>query len=509
MNANNTPESFEIQDLFIIGGGINGCGIAYDAAGRGLSVTLCEMGDLAEETSSYSSKLIHGGLRYLESYEFRLVHEALKEREVLLKIAPHLVHPLRIIMPHDQHHRPAWMIRTGLFIYDHLSFSQSLPKTKTLKINSNDPAEPLNSKTKLGFSYSDCTVDDARLVLHLALGAKENNARILTHHRVEKITRGQHPTTQESCFIIDILHGHEKKQFFSKAVINAAGPWVDEVIKNKTNFKTKHHIQQVQGSHLIIKKLYPGPMAYILQNDDKRIIFVIPYRENFTLIGTTDVPYEGDPHEVKISQEEINYLIQCVNLYFKKNISPEDIIYTYAGVRPLQKLENTPRKNPSQVTRDYIFEIDAPNQKLPMLSIFGGKITTYRKLAEHALEKLKPYFPKMGSRWTETKPLPGGSFQDFNILVKNYLTQYPFLTHSDAYRIAYAYGTRGFDWLKNAQTKEALGLHFGHGLYEAEVKFMIQKEWAQSAQDILWRRSKFILQFSDQERKALEDYIYK
>lgn len=494
-------------DLFIIGGGINGCGIAYDAAGRGLSVRLCEMRDLASETSSYSSKLIHGGLRYLEYYEFRLVREALKEREVLLKIAPHLVHPLHILMPHDQHHRPAWLIRLGLFLYDHLNLSQTLPKSCSLKINPDFPEEPLKHPIKTAFEYSDCTVDDARLVLHLALGAQQKSAQILTHHRVEKIVRNLDLKRYE--ITVFNTKTNTLLTFYSKAVVNAAGPWIDDIFKNKisedSHIQSQHHVRLIKGSHIIIKKLYAGDHAYILQNSDKRIVFVIPYREHFTLIGTTDLAYTGDPHEVKISPEEAEYLMSITNQYFKTQINQEQIIWSYAGVRPLQ---SDAHDNPSKVTRDYTLELNDFSGTLPFLSIFGGKITTFRKLAEHALKKLNPYFStQMGPAWTHQEVLPGGNFSNFKSLVLKLRDQFSFLNKEQAHRIAYAYGTRAFEWLREAKNISNLGIHFGHGLTESEVDFMIRTEFARSTQDILNRRSKFVLHFSEQETQRLQDYL--
>ncbi len=495
------------SDLFIIGGGINGCGIAYDAAGRGLSVRLCEMRDLASETSSYSSKLIHGGLRYLESYEFRLVREALKEREVLLKIAPHLVHPLHILMPHDQHHRPAWMIKLGLFLYDHLNLSQTLPKSRTLKINPDFPEEPLKHPIKTAFEYSDCTVDDARLVLHLALGAQKKSAQILTHHRIEKITRNIKLERYE----IEVFNTKTKNKiiFYSKAIINSSGPWIEDILKNKisesSQIHSTHHVRLIKGSHLIIKKLYAGDQAYILQNSDKRIVFVIPYRNHFTLIGTTDLAYTGDPHEVQISPEESEYLINITNQYFKSQINPNQIIWSYSGVRPLQSDEHD---NPSKVTRDYTLELNDFSGTLPFLSIFGGKITTFRKLAEQALNKLKPYFSnQMGQAWTDQEVLPGGDFSSFKSLVLELSEKFTFLSQEEAHRIAYAYGTRAFEWLREAKKISDLGIHFGHGLTESEVDFMIRSEWARSTQDILNRRTKFVLYFSEQEIQKLQEYL--
>lgn len=483
-------------DLFIIGGGINGTGIALDAAGRGLSVRLCEQHDLASETSSYSSKLIHGGLRYLEFYEFSLVRKALKEREVLMNLAPHLIHPLRLVMPHNSAQRPRWMVRLGLFLYDHLNLAQSLPKSHGLKINSQNPDQPLNDKTHFAYEYSDCTVDDARYVVHLALAAQERGADILTRHRVEKIER------RDNDFAITVTHQAETKSFYAKAIVNAAGPWVDQVVA-KADAQSKHHIRLIKGSHLVTKKLYDGDQAYLLQNSDNRIVFVIPYRDEFTLIGTTDVAYQGDPHTVAIDEDEQCYMLDAVNQYFKKQLTNQDIVWTYAGVRPLQSDEHD---DPSKVTRDYMFEIDEQNN-LPMLSVFGGKITTYRVLSEQAVDKLKPYFKQMKNAWTDHGKLPGSDFTSFEQLIMQLLDNYTFLDQRQAHRIAYAYGQRAFLWLKEAQLYSDLGQDFGHGLSEAEVRFLIDHEWAQTAEDILQRRSKMVLRFTTEETKFLTFFL--
>lgn len=486
-------------DLLVIGGGINGSGIALDAAGRGLSVMLCEQSDLASETSSYSSKLIHGGLRYLEYYEFRLVREALKEREILMKIAPHLIHPLRLVMPHNASQRPRWMVRAGLFLYDHLNWGQSLPKCHSMKIESKNADEPLNDITKFAYAYSDCTVDDSRLVLHLALAAKEKGASICTHHQVQSIER------VKSGFTVQVLDQAQQQAItiHTKAIANAAGPWVDDIVKNKAKAQSKHHIRLIKGSHLIVPKLYEGDQAYLLQNEDHRIVFVIPYRNDFTLIGTTDIPYEGDPHAVTMDHSESSYLLSVVNRYFKKQLSESDITWHYSGVRALQSDNHG---NPSKVTRDYALEIDASNGA-PFLSVFGGKVTTYRRLAEQAIDHLSKYFPSIGPSWTKQGTLPGGNFNHFNDFCQELLAKHPFLGEEQAHRIAYAYGTRAYLWLKKARSWGDLGQDFGHGLTQGEVDFMIETEWAQSLEDILWRRSKMILRMNAAQKQALQDYL--
>ena len=488
-------------DLFVIGGGVNGTGIAADAAGRGLSVALCEQDDLANHTSSYSSKLIHGGLRYLEYYEFRLVREALIEREVLLKKAPHLIHPLRIIMPHNQHLRPSWMIRMGLFLYDHLNLRQSLPKSKLIKIKAANPSEPLNDHTKKGYIYSDATVDDSRLVVSNALHAQSLGATVLTRHRVESAER------QQDHWLIRVKDQktQEIKIFQAKALANASGPWVDQVIANGLKLKSQHHVRLVKGSHLVTKKLYEGDEAYILQNEDHRIVFVIPYRNDFTLIGTTDVAYTGDPAKVTINPTEQSYLLEVVNHYFKKQLTNADVVWTYSGVRPLQSDEHA---DPSKVTRDYTFEVHDQQGALPVLSIFGGKITTYRKLSEHAMEKLKPYFPNLKNAWTDKTPLPGGDMEDFEVFEKQMSAHYPELPAVLLHRLCLAYGTRLALVLSESCSLEALGEYFGGTLYEREVRYLVEHEWAQTPEDVLWRRTKQGLYFSAENIAKLTHWMH-
>ncbi|MDO8954168.1 MAG: glycerol-3-phosphate dehydrogenase [Gammaproteobacteria bacterium] len=485
-------------DLFIIGGGINGCGIAADSAGRGLSVVLCEQDDLANYTSSNSSKLIHGGLRYLENYEFRLVKEALIERDVLLKIAPHLVHPLRFVMPHNRHARPAWMIRLGLYLYDHLNPKQSLAKSSAYKLNAN-PNNPLQARFKKAFEYSDAKVDDARLVVANALQAKKKGAQILTRHKVI------HAIRQQDYWQITVENQFDQtqQQFYAKALVNAAGPWVDRIVQD-LNLQTTHHIRLVKGSHIVVPKLYEGNQAYILQNTDKRVIFVIPYCGQFSLIGTTDVDYNAEPANASISPEEQDYLCQAVCHYFTRTITPQDIIWSYAGVRPLQSDEHG---DPKKVTRDYTLEVNDVTGKLPLLSVFGGKITTYRKLSEHALLKLGVYFPAMGPAWTDSDPLPGSDFKDYQSFRLALRQTYPWLHTTMLNRLSMAYGTRCYDLLKNVNSVKDLGLHFGADLYEREVKFLLKTEWAKTSDDIIWRRSKLGLFLSASEQTNLQTWL--
>ncbi len=493
----------EVHDLFIIGGGINGVGIAADAAGRGLSVCLCEQRDLANATSSASSKLIHGGLRYLEHYEFRLVKEALKEREILLKIAPHLIHPLRITLPHNRHCRPRWMVRAGLFLYDHLNKNQILPKSRPVKFNMADDNEPLAPPLKKGYQYSDAATDDARLVVANALSAQQHGAEILTRHRVISAER------QADCWLIVVKDRRyqTEKSFHARALINAAGPWVDEINKQRLQTDTKFQVRLVKGSHLVVDKMYDGDHGYILQNSDKRIVFVLPFQQQFTLIGTTDIGYQGDPQTAKISAEEQQYLLDVVSQYFKQHLSDRDVIWTYSGVRPLQSDQHD---NPSKVTRDYDFALNDIDGQLPLLSIYGGKLTTYRKLAEHALEKLQPYFPTMKNAWTHHAVLPGGNLQmPFPDFCKKMKSEYAWLPETLLIRWCYHYGTRLAMLLADCHCMADLGKHFGGELYEHEVRFLIETEWAQKVTDILWRRTKQGLFLTDLQVQKLDQWLHE
>lgn len=492
-------------DLLIIGGGVNGTGIAADAAGRGLSVYLCEKDDLASHTSSASSKMIHGGLRYLEYYQFRLVREALAERDVLLSIAPHIVQPLRLIIPHNKLQRPAWLIRLGLFIYDHLGFrwghKSRLPKSTAVTIKKNRTAfAPLKSSLTTGFAYSDCKVDDARLVVLNAVAAKKHGADINTHTEFLNAKR------ENNVWTVTLKNSNGEFTLTAKALINAAGPWVDDIVNNRLHIHTKHAIELVKGSHIVFPKFYEGEQAYLLQNTDKRVVFVIPYHDNFTMVGTTDIDYRGDPNQVHIDEAEKIYLCDLVNYYFKQQFSPKDIVNEWSGTRPLQADE---ANNPSAVTRDYSLEVEDDRGHAPILSIFGGKITTYRRLAEHALSKLKPYFLNMGSVWTATTPLPGGDILqgDLDNFIEQLTQDYPQLPRALLTRWAMAYGTR-IDLIANKNASVAdLGELFTSDLYQAEVDYLIKHEWARSTEDILWRRSKLGLYASEKEIDLLFHYL--
>jgi len=494
-------------DIFIIGGGINGCGIARDAAGRGHSVYLCEADDLASGTSSQSTKLIHGGLRYLEHYEFRLVREALTEREILWKLAPHIIHPLRFILPHHKDLRPAWLLRLGLFLYDHIGGRKKLATTSTIDLINDKTGKPLRQNYKKGFEYSDCIVDDARLVLLNALDAFEHGASINTRTKCIAMQR------KKSQWLLTVEDQLTKKQskITAKILINASGPWADKVLTTLNPKKNSQNIRLVQGSHIIVPKIYDHDKCYIFQNKDNRIIFAIPYHEQFTLLGTTDHEYEGDPRKTKITKKEIDYLCTSANSYFKNKISPDDIVGTFAGVRSLY---NDGTSKAQEVTRDYVLRTDQPNsQSAPIINIFGGKITTYRCLAETILEKienlLKKESDKTKGKWTEKAPLPGGKFaiDDFEKTCKQLKTDYNFLTDKEATRYIKLYGTRTRDFLEDAKSYKDLGESFGHGLYQREVEYQISTEWAVTAEDILWRRTKLGLLFTDAEVIHLTNWL--
>jgi glycerol-3-phosphate dehydrogenase len=493
-----------IFDLAIIGGGINGAGIARDAAGRGHSVFLCEMNDLASGTSSWSTKLVHGGLRYLEYYEFRLVREALIEREILWKIAPHIIRPLRFVLPHHDGLRPAWLLRLGLFLYDHIGGRKLLPPTRTLDLARDEVGRPLvpNRYTK-GFEYSDCFVDDARLVVLTARDAADRGADIRTRSRAVEIRQA------EGIWQVTVENASsgERATIKARVLVNAGGPWVEDVLALGAGVNAKAKVRLVQGSHIVVRKLYAHDRAYMFQNSDGRIVFVIPYQDDFTLIGTTDRDYHGDPAKVKASPEEIKYLCGSVSEYLAKAVTPEDVVWTYSGVRPLYDDGASEAK---AATRDYVFELDTPGGA-PLLSIFGGKITTHRRLAEEALERLAPYLQdtKACEGWTATSPLPGG---DFDVTVIAALTAelmhgYPFLEAAHANRLAHAYGTRAGKILGNAKSFADLGKSFGATLTESEVRYLIASEWARSAEDIVWRRSKLGLRLSASEIAAIDEWI--
>jgi glycerol-3-phosphate dehydrogenase len=492
-----------IFDLAIIGGGINGCGIARDAAGRGHSVFLCEMNDLASGTSSVSTKLVHGGLRYLEYYEFRLVREALIEREILWRIAPHLIRPLRFVLPHHDGLRPAWLLRLGLFLYDHIGGRKLLPPTRAVDLRTDEVGRPLvANRYATGFEYSDCFVDDARLVVLTARDAADRGAEIHTRSRAVEIR----PIDGAWQVTVDNAKG-ERSTINARTLVNAGGPWVEAVLASGAGVNAKAKVRLVQGSHIVVRRLYAHDRAYMFQNRDGRIVFVIPYQDDFTLIGTTDRDYHGDPSKVKATAEEINYLCTSVSEYLAKPVKPKDVIWSYAGVRPLYDDGASEAK---AATRDYVFELDMP-AGAPLLSIYGGKITTHRRLAEEALERLSPYLRGAKARpgWTATSPLPGGQLDVFAIpeLTAELVRDYPFLTAAHASRLAHAYGSLARKLLGTARSMKDLGRSFGATLTESEIRYLIASEWACSAEDIVWRRTKLGLRLSAAEIAALDEWI--
>lgn len=493
-----------VFDLAIIGGGINGCGIARDAAGRGNSVFLCEMNDLASGTSSWSTKLVHGGLRYLEYYEFRLVREALIEREILWQIAPHIIRPLRFVLPHHSGLRPAWLLRLGLFLYDHIGGRHLLPPTRSVDLVHDEVGKPLiANRYKRGFEYSDCFVDDARLVVLTARDAADRGAEIRTRSRAVEIRQvdGIWHVTVESTI------SGARTTIQARALVNAGGPWVEQVLSSGSGVNARAKVRLVQGSHIVVRKLYEHDRAYMFQNADGRIIFVIPYQDDFTLIGTTDRDYDGDPAKVKASDEEIQYLCASASEYLKKPVLPKDVVWTYSGVRPLYDDGASEAK---AATRDYVFELDTPGGA-PLLSIYGGKITTYRRLSEEALERLAPYLrsKKEKEGWTGKAPLPGGDMDVSAVaaLTAELVRKYPFLSPAHAGRLAHAYGTRATKLLGNAKSLADLGQSFGATLTESEVRYLMSNEWACTAEDVVWRRSKLGLRLSADEIAALDEWI--
>ena len=484
------------NDLLIVGGGVNGAGIARDAAGRGLSVVLAEQGDLAGATSSASSKLIHGGLRYLENYEFRLVREALQEREVLLSIAPHIAWPMRFVLPHSPEQRPVWLIRLGLFLYDHIGGRKTLPATRRLDLRRAPEGAPIQPQFHTAFAYSDCWVDDSRLVALNAVDARERGAAIHTRTRCVSARRDGAVWRAE---LQDVATG-EHRVVTARALVNAAGPWVADVLNARAGLNSSKRPRLIKGSHIVLPPLYDGEQAYILQNTDGRVIFVIPYEQRFSLVGTTDVPFEGDPAKVAISPEEADYLCAAVSRYFKRPIVPGDVVHSYSGVRPLY---DDAAQNASAVTRDYVLDLDTNGP--PILSVFGGKITTYRRLAEHALEKLLPHVPapRPGS-WTGKAALPGGDLAGgFDAFLADFQASRPWLPAATALRMARAYGTRAERIVGTSRTLAGLGQDLGAGLSEAELDHLVQEEWARTPDDVLWRRSKLGLQLPPAERGPL------
>ena len=513
-------DSDKLYDVFVIGGGINGCGIARDAAGRGLSVALAEMGDLASATSSASTKLFHGGLRYLEYFEIGLVRKALIEREVLLSAMPHISWPMRFVLPYHpdmrfegetptskllntfmpwmKGRRPAWLIRLGLFMYDNLGGRKILPGTTTLDLTKDPAGKPLNPKFRRAYEYSDCWVEDARLVVLNARDAEDRGATIMTRARVTAAHRtGDH-------WMITVDRGNGPETFRAKVLVNAGGPWVEQVVRGIAHIDTRESIRLVRGSHIVVKKLFDHGKCYFFQGEDGRIIFAIPYEEDFTLIGTTDMDHKGDPHEARCTEEEQDYLCAFASNYFAKPISRADVVWTYSGVRPLY---NDGAKSAQAATRDYVLSLDSDGA--PILSVFGGKITTYRKLSESALDKIVPFLKPTQGDWTAGVPLAGGNFPvaDVPRLIRELKIRFPFLTDYTCRRLIRAYGTEAATLLGNARSDADLGRAFGAGLTEVEVRWLMTREYARRAEDVVWRRSKLGLRLSAEEIAALDDWM--
>lgn len=490
-------------DLFVIGGGINGAGFARDAAGRGLSVVLCEKDDLAEGTSSRSGKLVHGGLRYLEYYEFRLVREALIEREVLMQNAPHIIWPMRFVLPHSPQDRPAWLVRLGLFLYDNLGGRKKLPGTRTLDLHRDPEGAAIKDQYTKGFEYSDCWVDDARLVVLNAVDASERGATVLTRTPCVSARRhdGYWQITTKSAST------DEGREFEAKVLVNAAGPWVSDVATRIAGTNSSRNVRLVKGSHIIVPKFWQGENAYLVQNHDKRVIFINPYEGDKALIGTTDVAFDQRAEDVSADEAEIEYLIDVVNRYFKEELVRGDVLETFSGVRPLF---DDGKGNPSAVTRDYVFDLDE-TAGAPLLNIFGGKITTFRELAERGLHRIGKYFPDMGADWTKDAPLPGGDLPDadYESFRNRLKREYPWMHRALRRHYGRAYGSRISQLVGQATSIEGLGRHFGGVLYEAEVNYLVAHEWAQTAEDILWRRTKHRLHMTDEEITIFEKWFSK
>ena len=491
-----------IQDIFIIGGGINGCGIARDAAGRGYSVVLAEMNDLASGTSSGSTKLIHGGLRYLEHYEFRLVREALMEREVLWKMAPHIIWPMRFVLPYTKGLRPAWMLRLGLFLYDHLGGRRLLPPTRTLDMRSDPAGKPLKPLFGRAFEYSDGWVNDARLVVLNARDAADRGASIRTRTRVTEARRdGDHwrLTLQDQ-------RTRASETVRARLLVNAAGPWVDRVLAGVAGHNDAHNVRLVGGSHIVVRKKFEDPRAYFFQNSDGRIIFAIPYEGDFTLIGTTDRDFKGDPAEARITDAEIDYLCAAASEYFLEPVRRDDIVWTYSAVRPLY---DDGASKAQEATRDYVLRAEGGEGVPPLINVFGGKITTYRRLSESMLDKIAGFLGARGKPWTAASTLPGGDFahDGFDVEVARLRKAHPYLEAAHARRLVRLYGTRAQILLGLAKSTVDLGRHFGVDLYEAEVRYLMQHEWASTAEDVLWRRTKRGLRLTGEQAEALDRFM--
>ena len=486
-------------DLLVVGGGINGAGIARDAAGRGLRTLICEQHDLAAHTSSASTKLIHGGLRYLEFYDFRLVRKSLREREIVLTSAPHICWPLRFVLPHDSHLRPAWMIRCGLFLYDHLARRRILPGSEGVDLRRHPAGTPLETRYTKGFVYSDAWVDDARLVVLSVKDAHEHGATVLTRTRCARLERAA------DRWNATLVHADGREtRVTARAVVNATGPWVDQFLDEATPLPARAHPRQVKGSHIVVPKLFDHPFAYIFQGADGRIVFAIPYEQDFTLIGTTEMDYRGDLATPAIAESEIEYLVTMANRYFSGDLSRQDVVWTFAGLRPLLA---DPKDRATSVTRDYVLDLDV--QGPPLLSIYGGKLTTYRKLAEDVLDELAPALGWPTTHWTAAAPLPGGDMPgaDFDAFLRDLRAAFPWLPERLAHRLARSYGTRARRLLGDSRAMHDLGEEVLPGLHAREIDYLRREEWSVTAEDILYRRSKLALHVPAGGEARLDDWL--
>ena len=485
-------------DVLVVGGGINGTGIARDAAGRGLAVLLCEQHDLAAHTSSASTKLIHGGLRYLEGFHFALVRKALQEREVLLASAPHIMWPLRFVMPHDAHLRPQWMIRAGLLLYDNLARRRRLAASAALDLRKHPAGTPLDPRFTRGFIYSDGWTDDARLVVLNALDAVSHGATVLTRTRCEKIE------LREGVWHAHLADASGTRIVTARAIVNACGPWVSRFLSEATPARSERSVRLVKGSHIVVPKLFAHRFAYIFQNIDRRIVFAIPYEEEFTLIGTTDVDYHGKPGEVHIEEAEVAYLCDTVNRYFARKVTPAEVVWSYSGVRPLL---DDKAGDPSSVTRDYKLEME--REDAPLLSVFGGKITTYRRLSETAVDQLAHALNFRSRPWTAKAHLPGGDLPGGSLarFLRNVERRYPWLPATLRTRYARSYGTRIDRVIGNARTLADLGEEVLPQIYASEIDYLRREEWARTAEDILWRRTKLGLHLPSGAAETLDAWL--
>ncbi len=486
-------------DCVIIGGGINGAAIAADAAGRGLNVFLCEQNDLGSATSSWSTKLIHGGLRYLESYDFKLVRHALIERTRLINRASFLVRPLPFIIPHQRHLRPKWMIRAGLFLYDHLAKRGSVPASSSVTLDHNDPHQPLRTGLDHGFQYYDCQTDDHRLVILNALNAAQHGAEIRSHCQF------QQASIKNSRWQITLKENDCLNTITADALINAAGPWVNRVLDQQITLPTQDRVTLIQGSHIVVKQHYPQAHAYLLQNPDGRIIFTIPYEQDYTLIGTTDTPFTGDPATASVSDDEVNYLLSTTNHFFQKQLQRQDIVWQYSGVRALY---NPDQADPSKITREYHLSLN-DSGGAPLLSVLGGKLTTHRQLAEDAVDLLQPHFASMGACQTTTQALPGGDLGGLSdsAFCQQCKAQFSHLDEALVEQYFFRYGSRILQLLQDCDQQDDLGQRFSATLYAREIDFMLENEWATCAEDVLWRRSKHGLRMTPSECDAVAQYI--